>query len=91
MKFYATLNENKICLGSQSSNYDVIGDVVEITESEYTSNIYMWKKFENNVWSTETFEPVSTAPIDEFETLKVNQATAQQAIMGIMNILLPPM
>ena len=58
LKYYATLNENKICIGTQR------------TEQEYQNNTYSYRKFENGVWSTDKFELVSTAPIDEFTSIK---------------------
>ncbi|MCB2309046.1 hypothetical protein LGL08_20290 [Clostridium estertheticum] len=68
MKIYAVLNKNKICTGiSQLSGEVIQADMIEITTTDMK---YMWKKFENSVWSTGTFEPVSTAPIDEFTQYK---------------------
>ena len=89
MKFYAQMNENKICTGiSQLSGEVIQDDMVEIASADSS---YMWKKFENDVWSIGTFEPISTAPIDEFETLTNNQVVINQTIMGIMSMLTPPM
>ncbi|MBC3901423.1 hypothetical protein GH811_17625 [Acetobacterium malicum] len=69
MKIYAQLNENKICTGiSQLSGEVIQADMIEIPSAD---NSYLWKKYENGVWSTGTFEPQSTAPITEFEALKV--------------------
>jgi len=71
MKFYATLNQNKICTGiSQLSGEVLQDDMIEISSANAT---YMWKKFDLGVWSVGTFEPISTAPISEFETLQAQQ------------------
>lgn len=75
MKFYAQLNENKICIGiSQLSGEVIQADMIEITTADST---LLWKKFENGAWSNETFEPQSTAPISEFEELKVKNTALQ--------------
>lgn len=88
MKFYATLNENKICTGiSQLSGEVIQNDMVEITSADAT---YMWKKFELGTWSVGTFEPISTAPISEFEALKTDIENANTAIMGLMNMQMMP-
>jgi len=77
MKFYAQLNENKICTGiSQLSGEVIQSNMIEIQSADSS---YMWKKYENSAWSTETFEPVSTAPITEFEQLKANQELILQS------------
>lgn len=78
MKIYATLNENKICTGISQLSGEVIKD--DMIEIPIFSEDYMWKKYENGAWSTQKFEPVSTAPIDEFEQIKKNQELMQKAI-----------
>ncbi|MBU3098756.1 MULTISPECIES: hypothetical protein [Clostridium] len=78
MKFYATLNENKICTGiSQLSGEVIQDDMIEITSADAS---YMWKKYENGKWSVGTFEPISTAPVEEFETLKADNIILKQKI-----------
>ena len=78
MKFYATLNENKICIGiSQLSGEVIQDDMIEIPSF---SDTYMWKKHECGIWSVGTFEPISTAPIDEFEQLKASNIELKQQI-----------
>lgn len=72
MKFYAQLNENKVCIGiSQLSGEVIQDDLIEIPSADTG---YLWKKFENDTWNTGTFEPESTAPITEFEALKIENA-----------------
>lgn len=68
MKFYAQLNENKICIGISQLSGEVIND--NMIEIQSADNSYLWKKYENKTWSTGTFEPESTAPITEYEELK---------------------
>lgn len=68
MKFYAQLNENNICIGISQLSGEVIQD--DMIEIQSFDNDKIWRKYENKVWSTEKFEPQSTAPITEFEALK---------------------
>ncbi|MBC3901685.1 hypothetical protein GH811_19020 [Acetobacterium malicum] len=80
MKFYAQLNENKICIGiSQLSGEVIQDDMIEISSVD---SGYMWKKHENGVWSEGTFEPQSTAPISEFEELKVKNTALQTDLLN---------
>jgi len=96
MKFYAILNENKICTGISQLSGEVIQDnMIEIDSSDSS---YMWKKYELDFWSVGTFEPISTAPIDDFEqlkaeneTLKTNVSSMNKTIMGLMTASMPPM
>lgn len=75
MKFYAQINENKICTGiSQLSGEVIQADMIEIPSAD---NTYLWKKYENGAWGTGTFEPQSTAPISEFEELKAKNTALQ--------------
>lgn len=68
MKFYAQLNENKVCIGISQLSGEVIQDnMIEIPSADAGC---LWKKYENGAWSTGTFEPQSTAPITEFEAVK---------------------
>ena len=56
MKFYAQLNENKICIGiSQLSGTVEDKYLIEI---ESADNDFMWRKYENGAWSSEKFELV---------------------------------
>ncbi|OFV69245.1 hypothetical protein [Acetobacterium wieringae] len=75
MYFYAQLNENKVCIGISQLSGEVIQDnLIEIPSAD---SGYLWKKFENGAWSTGSFEPQSTAPISEFEELKVKNTALQ--------------
>lgn len=64
MRYYAQLNENKICVGiSQLSGEVIQDDMIEIPTADRS---FLWKKHENGAWSAETFEstpePTGTEP-----------------------------
>jgi hypothetical protein len=85
MKFYAQLNENNVCIGISQLSGEVIQDnMIEIPSLD---NDKLWRKYENKAWSAEKFEPQSTAPISEFEQLKVEQQvlsdTVAEILMGV--------
>ena len=56
-------------------------------EIQSFDNDKLWRKYENEAWSVEKFEPQSTAPISEFEQLKVEQQvlsdTVAEILMGV--------
>lgn len=68
MKFYAQLNENNICIAISRLSGEVIQENMIEIQSEDSDKL--WRKYENSAWSTEKFEPESTAPISEFEEMK---------------------
>lgn len=80
--FYAQLNENNICIGISQLSGEVTNSKMIIIESADTDKL--WRKYEGGVWSIEKYEPVSTAPIDEFTQLKTNQALIQAALDDII-------
>ena len=81
MKFYAQLNENNICIGiSQLSGEVIQSNMVEIPSFD---NDKLWRKYENKAWSSEKFEPQSTAPISEFEALQVRTGLLETAVEEI--------
>lgn len=82
MYFYAQLNENNICVGVSQLSGEVTADNMVQIESADTG--YLWKKFQDNTWSTESFEPQTEAPITEFEQLKQNQALMQAALDDLL-------
>lgn len=70
MKYYAVLNDNNICTGiSQLSGEANQSNMVEIASYDAS---YLWKKYDasTSTWSTDTYEPSSTAPIDEWNQYK---------------------
>lgn len=80
MKIYAQLNENKICIGiSQLSGEVIQENLIELPSADTG---YLWKKYENSTWSAGTFEPESTAPISEFEELKVKNTALQTDLIN---------
>ena len=85
MKFYAQLNENNICIGISQLSGEVIQD--NMIEIQSFDNDKVWRKYENKTWSSEKFEPQSTAPISEFEQLKAEQQelsdTVAEILMGV--------
>lgn len=84
MKFYAQLNENNICIGISQLSGEVIQDnMVDIQSADSDK---LWRKYENSAWSAEKFEPQTTAPITEFETLKttVDQLCCESADPSII-------
>lgn len=82
MKFYAQMNENNICTGISQLNGEVIQE--DMIEIESADSSYMWKKFDLGVWSTEKFEPISTAPISEFEVLKEESKASKETMNFIL-------
>ena len=84
MKFYAQLNENNVCTGISQLNDEVNSpSMVEITQLDTD---FLWCKFEDGAWSTIKHEPQSTAPITEFQSLKLwvelIQETLDELILG---------
>ncbi len=82
MKFYAQLNENNICIGVSQLSGEVIQD--NMVEIQSFDNDKIWRKYENKAWSAEKFEPQSTAPISEFEQLKLEQQELSDTVAEIL-------
>lgn len=70
MEKYAILNSNNIAesiytyyqaLKNSPANYIPVQD-----------DSMLWHKYENGSWSIETFEPISTAPLNEFQQLRAD-------------------
>lgn len=79
--FYAQLNGNNICIGIlQLSGETIQDDRIRIENYDIS---YVWKKYENDVWSTEKYEPTSTAPIEEFEQLKQSNLILSQTLGNV--------
>lgn len=68
MKLYAILDNNNICIGLSQLNGELIQE--NMVELIHFDSEYMWKKYENGMWSIDKYKPNLTAPIDEFQTLK---------------------
>ena len=82
MKFYAQLNENNICIGISQLSGEVIQD--NMIEIQSLDNDKLWRKYENKAWSSEKFEPQSTAPISEFEQLKLERQELSDTVAEIL-------
>lgn len=81
MYFYAQLEENNICIGISQLSGEVTADnMIQIDTFDQDK---LWRKYENNTWSTEKFEPVSTAPLDEFQQLR---ADVDQLIISSLGV-----
>ena len=79
----AELNENNICIGVKTVLHMIDdGKHVEIPEPNF--DYYVWRKYENREWSTEKYEPESTAPLSEFEETKQRIADLEAAIAAIL-------
>ena len=79
----AELNENNICIGVKTVLHMIDdGKHVEIPEPNF--DYYVWRKYENGQWSTEKYEPETTAPLSEFEEAKQRIADLESAIAAIL-------
>ncbi len=76
MFIYAQLDKNNICIGVSQ----LAGEVIDpkLIPIDIADPDKIWRKYGNGQWSTEKYEPVSTAPIDEFAALK---ATVDQLVL----------
>ena len=68
MHYYAQLNSQNICIGLSQLSGEVIADNMVALDTYDTSKL--WHKYENGAWSAESYEPASTAPIDEWTQYK---------------------
>jgi len=82
MYFYALLNTDSICIGiSQLSGKVNQPNMIRI---ENMDTDYIWRKYENGQWSEEKYEPISTAPIDDFEETKQRVADLEMAMAALL-------
>jgi hypothetical protein len=80
MFIYAHINKENICDGISTLAGEVIqGDLIAITDAD---SALIYKKYDlvTKTWSTEGYEPASTAPIDAFTALQNQMVEAQSAI-----------
>lgn len=82
MFYYAQLDENNICIGVSCLSGEVQND--NLVRIDSMNDDYIWKKYENEQWSTEKFEPESTAPLTEFEETKQRVADVENAVASII-------
>lgn len=79
---YMVLNKNNIA-DSMITYFAPLSNIPD-NYIKVQDNTKLWCKYENGQWSTEKFEPISTAPISEFEQLKINQDLMQQAMNELL-------
>ena len=60
MNYYAQINENNIVIGISQLSEETKND--ELIKIESYDEDYLWRKYENGVWSTEKYLP--PAPIE---------------------------
>jgi len=79
----AELNENNVCIGVKTVMYMIDdGKHVEIPSSDF--EYYVWRKYENGEWSTEKYEPKTTASLGEFEDMQQRISDLEAAIAAIL-------
>lgn len=79
--FYAVINKNNICEEVKMTKGKIdLENHIEVSDM----GDYIWRKYENGEWSADKYEPVSTAPLNEFEKLKKDLELAQRAINDLI-------
>ncbi len=79
---YAQLNEHGICIAVSTLAGEVTADNLIRLDTYDTDKL--WRKYENGQWSEEKYEPISTAPIDEFEETKQRVADLEMAMAAVL-------
>lgn len=79
---FAMLNENKICICVATYFQPLKNPPENLVGIEKGLDV-QWRKYENNQWSIEKFEPVSTAPLTEFEQLKTENESLKQNLQSV--------
>ena len=80
--FYAQLNEKNICIGvSQLSGEVQRANMIPIKSMDAD---YIGRKYENGEWSADKFEPISTAPLDDFEETKQRVVDLEMAMAAVL-------
>lgn len=75
---YCQLGQNNVCIAiSQLAEIVTASNMVRIDAFDTDK---LWHKYENGKWSIEKFEPQTTAPLTEFEQLKVSIQATQEAV-----------
>lgn len=82
MFHYAQLNENGICIAVSTLAGEVTADNLIRLDTYDTDKL--WRKYENGQWSAGKYEPISTAPIDEFEETKQRVADLEMAMAAVL-------
>lgn len=79
---YAQLNEHGICVAVSTLAGEVAAD--NLVQLETYDEDKLWRKYENGQWSEEKYEPISTAPINEFEETKQRVADLEMAMAAVL-------
>lgn len=76
-KYYAVLNDNDICIGVSSLAGTVQDE--KMIEIPAFSDDYIYRKYDRTTteWSSEKFEPKSTAPLDDYTLTKQKLAALE--------------
>lgn len=82
MFFYAQLNEQNICTGVSTLSGEVSSpDMVVIPDFD---SDYLYRKYENGQWSTEKYEPQTTAPLTDYEQTKTRVDLLENAVNDLV-------
>ncbi len=82
MVHLAELNENGICIGTKTvKEFINDGHHVEVESPDFVN--FSWRKYQDGTWSSEKFEPTSTAPLTEFEQLKSSTQLMEKQISDL--------
>lgn len=79
---YAQLNENNICIGVSRLSGEI--NDPKMIPIPLPDPDYIWRKCENGQWSTEKYEPQSTAPLTEYEETKQRVSDLEMAMAAIL-------
>jgi hypothetical protein len=78
----AELNENNICIGVKTVMYMINdGKHIEIPEPDF--EYYVWRKYENGVWSIEKFEPPKPL-VNTYDSIEQRIADLEAAMAAIL-------
>lgn len=80
--FYAQLNENNICIGVSMLSGEV--DAPNMVRIDNLDTDYLWRKYENGQWSTEKYEPQTTAPLTDYEQTKLRVDLLENALNDLI-------
>lgn len=87
MFYYAQINESGICIGISSLNQEINNPEMIMIESYNVD--YLWRKYENEQWSKEKYEPIvekvptTDEKINELQELIQSQQMQDLVLMDI--------
>lgn len=80
----AELNENNVCIGVQQV-LGMIADGKHVEIENYDFDYYIYRKYENGLWSEEKYLPEAPqVELTRMEKLEKSQADQDELIMQIM-------